>query len=75
MELAVFFIFALCSANVVHGAGNILVLVDNINTQDTHSIFLNSLKGRKLSSLLCLWQHVAIVASCTDNACMYTLLH
>ncbi|CAB3985137.1 Dolichyl-diphosphooligosaccharide--glycosyltransferase 48 kDa subunit [Paramuricea clavata] len=45
-ELAVLLLLALCSANVVHGAGKVLVLVDNINVQDTHSIFLNSLKEK-----------------------------
>ena len=52
-ELAVFLLLGLYSASVVHGAGKVLVLVDNINTQDTHSIFLNSLKGIKYSCLLC----------------------
>ena len=50
-ELAVFLLLGLYSASVVHGAGKVLVLVDNINTQDTHSIFLNSLKGIKYSCL------------------------
>ncbi|XP_028394038.1 dolichyl-diphosphooligosaccharide--protein glycosyltransferase 48 kDa subunit-like [Dendronephthya gigantea] len=44
--LAVFCLFVLFSASFVHSAGKILVLVDNINTQDTHSIFLNSLKDK-----------------------------
>jgi hypothetical protein len=74
-ELTVLLLFALCSANVVHGAGKVLVLVDNINVQDTHSIFLNSLKGIKFSGLSYLLQPCNMLlllhlAQTTDNACI-----
>lgn len=45
MELVVFLVCSLFSASLVEGGGNILVLVDNINIQDTHSIFFSLLKG------------------------------
>ena len=45
MELVVFLVCSLFSAPLVEGGGKILVLVDNINIQDTHSIFFSLLKG------------------------------
>lgn len=71
--LAVFCLFVLCSASFVHSAGRILVLVDNINTQDTHSIFLNSLKGWSFKHLIvfCFVTFVTIVAYCSASmACI-----
>ena len=72
-ESAVFLLFALCSASVVHGAGKVLVLVDNINTQDTHSIFLNSLKGIKFSSLV--FVHFVAMFTCCYCCIFYRELH
>ena len=66
-ELTVFLLLGLYSASVVHGAGKVLVLVDNINTQDTHSIFLNSLKGIKCICLLC------VAVPCCYCCILYTV--
>lgn len=45
-SFAAVFICLLCSSLMVVNGGRILVLVDNLNIRETHSIFLNSLKER-----------------------------
>ena len=55
MDLVLVLVLALYSAPLVQCGGKILVLVDNINTQDTHSIFFKSLKGTVIYIFLIVW--------------------